>query len=51
MFFGKTWWEKKEGAKGTKEFFGKNGPNFSDYEKKNLKLPYLENMFQQFTNL
>jgi len=37
-FLGKTWWEKKEGAKGPKGFFGKNGPNFSDYEKKKSKV-------------
>jgi hypothetical protein len=42
--------KQKEGEKGAKGFLlEKNGPNHHTTREKNLKLPYLENNFQQFT--
>jgi len=37
-FLEKTWWEKKEGAKVQGDFFGKNGSNLPDYERKKSKV-------------
>jgi hypothetical protein len=45
--------EKKEGVKGTKAFYWKKiGPSCHIMrEKENLKLPYLNNRFQQVARL